>query len=116
MAAETIRVTVCYGIAPEPDCVALTLAAGATLADAVAASGLAARHPQLEVETVRTGVYGKLRPGSTVLHDDDRVELYAPLVADPKTARRKRVDRQRATRLKTGTDTRWRPPAATETD
>lgn len=116
MATDSIRVTVCYGIAPTPDCVELTLAPGATLADAATASGLAARHPELDLATVKTGVYGKLRPPAAVLHDHDRVELYAPLVADPKTARRKRVDRQRATRLKTGTDTRWRPPAATETD
>jgi hypothetical protein len=68
------------------------LAAGSTVADAVAASGLAVP------ATARFGIYGKVVPAGTVLRDGDRVEIYRPLRADPKDLRRLRVAQKRMKR------------------
>lgn len=89
--AETVRVEVCYAL---PDTVfrrEFGLPAGATLRDALEASGLLDVHPNIDLSTVRTGIYGKARPLDTVLRANDRVEVYRPLIADPKESRRRRA-------------------------
>lgn len=65
------------------------LPVGSTVADAVAASGLAGAG-------ARFGVYGKVVPGDSVLREGDRVEIYRPLKADPKDLRRLRAAKKRA--------------------
>jgi putative ubiquitin-RnfH superfamily antitoxin RatB of RatAB toxin-antitoxin module len=95
MAPAEIHVEVAYCPAPgQIDLVALTLPAGATLADALDASGLRLRHA-LPVEGLRLGLWGKLREPSQVLRECDRVEVYRPLRVDPKEARRQRYQRHR---------------------
>jgi putative ubiquitin-RnfH superfamily antitoxin RatB of RatAB toxin-antitoxin module len=82
------------------DVVELRLPTGARLRDAVAASALAVRHP--EVDVARAGIWGSLKKPDTVLRDGDRVELYRPLQVDPKEARRLRQRGQRAARTGAG--------------
>jgi uncharacterized protein len=79
------------------DRVSLDLPAGATLADAVQASGLLERHA-LAVATLRAGIWGRVREPSAPLRERDRVEVYRPLQVDPKEARRLRY-RQHKERL-----------------
>jgi putative ubiquitin-RnfH superfamily antitoxin RatB of RatAB toxin-antitoxin module len=86
----TIRVEVAYA---EPDrqfLRALELDAGATVADAIAASGLACELP-LVADDVTVGIWSKPCTRDRVLQDGDRIELYRPLKADPKEARRRRA-------------------------
>jgi putative ubiquitin-RnfH superfamily antitoxin RatB of RatAB toxin-antitoxin module len=91
-----IRVTVAYSPAPrEVDLTELTLPPGTTLREALAASGLEARHPGLDIAALKVGVWGKLRAPDAPLVDGDRVELYRPLQVDPKEARRQRSRRHR---------------------
>ena len=94
--AELLRVEVAY--CPQPgiaDVVALRLAAGTTVAGALLQCGLLPRHG-LAVETVKVGVWSRVKDMQTVLRDLDRVELYRPLQVDPKEARRQRYKRQKA--------------------
>ncbi len=74
------------------DGVVLDLAEGATLRDALNASGLLLRHALL-LEGLRAGVWCREKPLDTVLRDRDRVEIYRPLTVDPKEARRQRYKR-----------------------
>jgi putative ubiquitin-RnfH superfamily antitoxin RatB of RatAB toxin-antitoxin module len=93
--AALLNVEVAYCPRPgETDLVALRLAPGATLADAVQASGIAARHA-LAAEGLRLGVWGKPREAAGLLRERDRVEIYRPLTVDPKEARRLRYKRHR---------------------
>lgn len=71
----------------------VTLPAGATARDAVAASGVLARHPA--AAGGKLGIYGKVVPENRRLADGDRLELYRPLALDPKEARRRRAKRSR---------------------
>jgi len=73
----------------------LRLPRGATVSDALAQSGLAALHPELDVAAAPVGIFGRRVESKRALADGDRVEIYRPLVADPKTARRKRAGRNR---------------------
>lgn len=73
------------------------LAAGSTIADAIAASGLSGT---ADMSALATGIWGKLETASTPLRNGDRVEIYRPLKADPNTARQHRVAKRRATGCK----------------
>lgn len=95
MARAELRVEVVYCAGPGAvDLQALRLASGATLADALQASGMLARHG-LHLPGLRVGVWGKVREPQTPLRDLDRVEIYRPLTVDPKEARRQRYRQHR---------------------
>ena len=74
--------------------VSLQLPQGATVADAISASGLAERFPELEISPDRLGVFAELRRPEDVLKPGDRVEIYRPLKADPKEIRREMARRK----------------------
>jgi putative ubiquitin-RnfH superfamily antitoxin RatB of RatAB toxin-antitoxin module len=80
-----IQVSLAYSpVAGTVQCLALTLPAGATVAQAIQLSGWALP------EGTRVGVWGRLRALTDPLRDRDRVECYRPLTVDPKEARRQR--------------------------
>lgn len=80
------------GVAEE---VSVDVPLGATLLDALRASGFLERHPQIDLARQAVGVWGRLRPLDAVLAAGDRVEIYRPLQIDPKEARRRRQRQQR---------------------
>jgi uncharacterized protein len=91
--AEVLSVSVvCSPRAGVVDEVLLSLPEGATVADALRESGMAARH---DTDKLAVGVWGVLAALGDRLRDRDRVELYRPLQVDPKEARRLRQQKQR---------------------
>lgn len=96
---DVISVEVAYGAAPgQLDLTALSLEAGATVADALRVSGVLQRHALSESDLgarLRVGVWGREQPLTTLLRERDRVELYRPLQVDPKEARRLRYKQHR---------------------
>lgn len=86
-----MRVEVVYALALEQDCSVLDLPEGANVGEAIERSGVLVRHPELDRDTVRCGVWARRCSPETVLHDGDRVEIYRPLQADAHEARRRRV-------------------------
>ena len=98
-AAASLHVVVALGLAAgRVEQVELELPAGSLVVDAVNASGLAARHPDLDFAALRTAVWGVARPLEHRLRDRDRVELLRGLKVDPKEARRLRYRSQRGKR------------------
>jgi hypothetical protein len=87
-----IRVEVVYALPRRYDAVTVELPDGATVAQALAASGVAERHPGIDLS--RVGVFGRSVSPDTTLSDGDRVEVYRPLALDPKEARRRRARRR----------------------
>ncbi len=101
-AARTVRVTVCYA---RPDSVflkTLDVPEGTTIAAAIVGSGLQQAFPEVDPSTMRVGIYGKLKTPETLLREGDRVEVYRPLTADPKQARRRRVQKTRESGTREG--------------
>ncbi len=96
MAEATIRVQVCHALPDSAFVAELTLPAGATLRQAVDASGLLQRHPGIDLDAQKLGVFGKVKPADAPLRDGDRVEVYRPLQADPKETRRRRAKHKAA--------------------
>lgn len=69
----------------------LVMHEGASVADAIAASGIRDAWPGVQIRADRVGIFSRKVPLDTMLRDGDRVEIYRPLVIDPKEARRKRA-------------------------
>lgn len=93
MAEATIRVEVVYALPERAWRVALRLPAGSAVKDAVRASGLRERLPELASSPLDCGIFSHPCAPDRVLEDGDRVELYRPLLCDPKEIRRKRAKR-----------------------
>lgn len=97
MGAEQIRVEVVHARPDKQVLLALNVAPGTTLGEAIEESGIREAFPGLEVDPDRVGVFGRKAELGDVLQAGDRVEIYRPLLADPKEARRKRAARQKKT-------------------
>ncbi len=90
VSAARIAVTVVWATPDRQDVVALSLPAGASVATALSASGLVQAYA-LSLHELHLGVYGRRAALDRPLADGDRVEIYRPLQADPKDARRARI-------------------------
>ena len=86
-----IDVEVVYALPQRQWVLKVRVPEGATIAQAVEASGIAWRVPQVKLEGASFGVFGDVRAADSVLRAGDRVEIYRPLVADPKVTRRERA-------------------------
>ena len=89
---ETINIEVVYALPHEQTLLRKNVPAGTTVADAIQASGILQKHPEIDLATSKLGIFGKLTKADVVLRDKDRIEIYRPLIADPKEVRRKRAE------------------------
>lgn len=87
----TIQVEVAYARADEQAIISVEVPAGATLEQAIVQSQIQERFPEIQLKTAKVGVFGKLSKLSALLRAGDRVEIYRPLLADPKEVRKKRA-------------------------
>lgn len=98
-----LRVEVVFGLPETQVLKRVDLPAESTVADAIEASGICEAIRALDghyvVAADRVGIFGRKVHLEDRLHDGDRVELYRPLVADPKEARRARAEADRANQL-----------------
>lgn len=96
--SEGVRVEVVYARTDVQVVVPVELAPGATLEQAVRRSGILERFPEIDLQRQRVGVWGRLGSLSMRLRAGDRVEIYRPLIADPKENRRRRAAAARGER------------------
>ncbi|MYN20115.1 RnfH family protein [Rugamonas sp. FT107W] len=90
MAAETLNIEVCYASDAVQFLRALRVPVGTTIEQAIAISGVLQEAPEIDLAVMQVGVYARKKTLDTVLREHDRVEIYRPLIADPKNARRRR--------------------------
>ena len=88
MTLPTIKVEVVFALPGRQVLAEVLVPAGATVADAIEASGIEAQFPGVALDEMETGVWGRMAPRETALRSGDRVEIYRPLEIDPKEARR----------------------------
>lgn len=94
----TIRVEVAYARPDEQWIVPVEVPAGATLEQAIRLAKIPERFPEIHLETAKVGVFGKLSKLSAIARAGDRVEIYRPLLADPKAVRKQRAAEGKRTR------------------
>ena len=90
MAADAINISVCYASDAQQFLRALRVPAGTTIEQALSLSGVLNEVAGLDMATIQAGIYAKKKPLDTILREHDRIEIYRPLIADPKNARRRR--------------------------
>lgn len=89
---DQINIEVVYALPDEQVLLKRSVPAGTTVAEALQASGVLAKHPEIDMDKNKLGIFGKLTKADAVLRDKDRIEIYRPLIADPKEVRRKRAE------------------------
>lgn len=90
---KLLRVEVAYALRERQVLLALEVEEGTSAKQAIEHSGILRQFPQIDLARDGIGVFGKVVPLDTPLRDGDRVEIYRPLLADPKQARRERAQR-----------------------
>lgn len=97
--AETnkIQVEVAYATPDEQVIIPLSVDKGTTLEQAIQLSGILEHFPEIDLSQNKTGIFGKIAKADTELREQDRVEIYRPLIADPKESRRKRAEKKEKT-------------------
>lgn len=91
MNADQIMVEVAYALPDRQVILQQAAPAGATIESVIRASGILQQFPAIDLAVNKVGIFGKLAKLSDVLQAGDRVEIYRPLIADPKQVRKQRA-------------------------
>ncbi len=86
-----VNVEVAYAKPEEQAIVTLTMPEGATVEAAIKASGLLERFPEIALSELKAGIFGEVCKLDQPVKEADRIEIYRPLIHDPKDARRQRA-------------------------
>ncbi len=89
--SERFEIEVAYATPDEQVILKIVAEQGITVGDAIKQSRIGERFPDIDLEKDRVGIFGKIAKKDAVLYPGDRVEIYRPLIADPKAARKKRA-------------------------
>ncbi len=92
MSDEKIKIELVYALPAVQTLLKLEVPKASTIADAIRLSGILDKHPEIDLDKGRFGIFGKLSKTDTVLREKDRIEIYRPLLADPKEVRRRRAE------------------------
>lgn len=94
--ADLVNVQLCYAVPLREYFRELAVVPGTTIEQAIAQSGILQEIPGIDLAVQPVGIFGKKRPLDAVLRERDRIEIYRPLVADPKDSRRRRSEKRAA--------------------
>jgi putative ubiquitin-RnfH superfamily antitoxin RatB of RatAB toxin-antitoxin module len=100
---EPITVEVAFALPDKQKIIEVLVEPGTSAYDAVVKSRIVEEFPEIDLEQAKMGIFGQTLgtkglagPKEQVLHEGDRVEIYRPLIADPKEVRRKRAEKAKA--------------------
>ncbi|MEW9796662.1 RnfH family protein [Alteromonas sp. CYL-A6] len=93
MSQNLIRVEVAYALPTQQSIIEVAIAEGATVDDAIQASNITDIYPDIDLNTAKTGIWSRAVKRTETLKDGDRVEIYRPLIADPKEVRKRRAEK-----------------------
>jgi len=90
--AEQIHIEVAYALPEHQTILETTVPTGATVEDGIRASGILNLFPEIDLDKQKVGIFSRAVPLGQKLEPRDRIEIYRPLIADPKAARRNRAE------------------------
>ena len=88
--ATQMKVEVAFAREDKQQILELMVNQGSTVEQAIEQSGILTLFPEIDLNVNKVGIFGKLGKKTAELKEGDRVEIYRPLIADPKEVRRKR--------------------------
>jgi putative ubiquitin-RnfH superfamily antitoxin RatB of RatAB toxin-antitoxin module len=89
-----MNIGVCYAEADRQLWMRLEVPEGVSVGDAIERSGVLKRFPEIDLGKQKVGIFGKLVKLDSKVQDGDRIEIYRPITADPKTVKRRRVKQE----------------------
>ncbi len=89
--SELLKIEVVYALPARQEVFQLSAEPGITALQAIERCGVLTKFPEIAIESAKFGIYGKLVKADAVLRNFDRVEIYRPLIADPKEVRKQRA-------------------------
>jgi len=84
-----VKIGIAYALPTRQSWFDVEVPEGSTVQDAINKSGILKQFPDIDLATQKVGIYAKLCKLDAVLNDGDRVEIYRPIICDPKTVPRK---------------------------
>lgn len=88
---EQICVEVCYALPDKQTLLTVDIQPEVTIEEVIKLSGIEEVHGEIDLSKNRVGVFSKLAKLTDTLHDGDRIEIYRPLLVDPKEVRKQRA-------------------------
>ncbi|MGL6170506.1 MAG: RnfH family protein [Vibrio sp.] len=92
MSSERLQVEVVYALPHEQHVVKLDVEPSATVEDIIQHSGVLLKYPEIDLAVNKVGIFSRNVKLDAQVRDKDRIEIYRPLLADPKEIRRKRAE------------------------
>lgn len=86
-----MNIGVCYAEADRQLWLRMEMPDGSSVEQAIQRSGILQRFPEIDLNVLKVGVYGKLVKLDSPVKDGDRIEIYRPIIADPRTVRRRDI-------------------------
>ncbi len=100
MVSDSLLVEVVYALPLNETILNVKCISGMTIEEIIRESGVLARHPEIDLTSTKVGIYSKMVPLSTVVSKNCRIEIYRPLIADPKEIRRQRAEKAKLQAMK----------------
>jgi putative ubiquitin-RnfH superfamily antitoxin RatB of RatAB toxin-antitoxin module len=88
---DKIMIEVSFALPKKQIIIPILVSKGISVKEAIELSGVLKKFEEIDLDSNQIGIFGKLTTLDKVLRDRDRVEIYRPLIADPKEIRRKRA-------------------------
>lgn len=92
---DKIQVEVCYALPEKQTLLSLEVEPSLTIESIINQSGILELHPEINLAENKVGIFSKLAKLNDTLHDGDRIEIYRPLIADPKEVRKQRAQKNK---------------------
>ncbi|MDK3008746.1 RnfH family protein [Providencia rettgeri] len=93
-----LSIEVTYALPEKQFLLSVKVADGTTIEDAIIASGILALRDDIDLKKNKVGIYSRPAKLTDKVQDGDRIEIYRPLIADPKELRRKRAEKSKETK------------------
>ena len=91
--SEQLTIEVVYALPQQQTVIELRVAPETCVLDAIEQSGIVQKHPEIDLAVNKFGIYSRPVKGSDHLQEGDRIEIYRPLIADPREMRKKRAEK-----------------------
>ncbi len=87
-----LNIEVIYATLVSQELIKLKMEAGATIQKCIEKSNVLQSHPEINLDEMKVGIFSQVKPLNHEVSDGDRIEIYRPLMADPKAIRRKKAE------------------------
>ncbi|AUD79455.1 RnfH family protein [Kangiella profundi] len=92
---DKIKVEVCYALPEKQTLLSLEVNSGDTIESIIQQSGILELYPEIDLAENKVGIFSKLAKLTDTLHAGDRIEIYRPLIGDPKEVRKQRAQKNK---------------------